>query len=66
MNYYYCDTCLYCFSAEKFPDRCPDCGAIEHNGHAAVRQATDTEVKELLRIRAEDNDRKENTQNEST
>lgn len=56
MNYYYCDTCHYCFSAEKFPDRCPDCGAIEHNGHASVRQATDTEVKELLRIRAEDND----------
>lgn len=66
MNYYYCDTCHYCFSAEKFPDRCPDCGAIEYNDHAAVRQATDTEVKELLRIRAEDNDRKENTQNEST
>ena len=66
MNYYYCDTCHYCFSADKFPDRCPDCGAIEYNDHAAVRQATDTEVKELLRIRAEDNDRKENTQNEST
>ena len=43
-------------SAEKFPDRCPDCGAIEYNDHAAVRQATDAEVKELLRIRAEDND----------
>ena len=56
MNYYYCDICHYCFSAEKFPDRCPDCGAIEYNGHAAVRQATDAEVKELLRIRAEDND----------
>jgi len=66
VNYYYCDTCHYCFSADKFPDRCPDCGAIEYNDHAAVRQATDTEVKELLRIRAEDNDRKENTQNEST
>ena len=35
---------------------CPDCGAIEYNDHAAVRQATDAEVKELLRIRAEDND----------
>lgn len=56
MNYYYCDTCHYCFSVEEFPDRCPDCGAVEYNDHAAVRQATDAEVKELLRIRAEDND----------
>lgn len=56
MNYYFCDACRYCFSTEQLPDRCPDCGAIEYNDHAAVRQATDAEVKELLRIRAEDND----------
>ena len=27
MNYYFCDACRYCFSAEELPDRCPDCGA---------------------------------------
>ena len=56
MNYYYCDVCRYCFEAEKLPERCPDCGAELHHDKPAIRPATDAEVKELLRIRAEDND----------
>ena len=63
MNYYFCDACRYCFSAEQLPDRCPDCGAVAYSDRLAVRLATDTEIAELLRIRAED---KEDTQNEST
>ena len=63
MNYYYCNACRYCFSAEQLPDRCPDCGAVAYNNHAAVRLATDTEIAELLKIQKED---KEETQNEST
>ena len=60
MNYYFCDACRYCFSAEQLPDRCPDCGAVAYNDRLAVRLATDTETAELLRIRKED---KEDTQN---
>ena len=56
MNFYYCDACRYCFSAEVLPDRCPDCGAVEHNDKKAVRSANKDEIDELLRIRAEDND----------
>lgn len=56
MNYYFCDACRYCFSAEKLPDRCPDCGAVERNNKKAVRLASNKEIEELLRIRAEDND----------
>lgn len=41
----------------------PDCGAVEHNDKKAVRPASNNEIEELLRIRAED---KENTHNEST
>ena len=63
MNYYYCNVCRYCFSAEQLPDRCPDCGAVAYNDRLAVRQATNTEIAELLRIWKED---KEDTQNEST
>lgn len=63
MNYYFCDACRYCFSAEKLPDRCPDCGAVAYNDCLAVRLATNTEIAELLRIWKED---KEDTQNEST
>ena len=63
MNYYYCNACRYCFSAEQLLDRCPDCGAVAYNNHSAVRLATDTEIAELLKIRKED---KEETQNEST
>lgn len=63
MNYYYCNACRYCFSAEQLPDRCPDCGAVAYNNPSAVRLATDTEIAELLKIRKED---KEETQNEST
>ena len=56
MNYYFCDACKYCFPADFLPDRCPDCGVIEHNDRPAVRLATENEKLELLRIRAEDND----------
>ena len=56
MNFYYCDACHYCFEDEILPDRCPDCGAVEHEGNAAVRPASKNEIDELLRIRAEDND----------
>lgn len=56
MNFYYCDACHYCFESESLPDRCPDCGAVEHDKKPAVRLATKYEIEELLRIRAEDND----------
>ena len=35
MNYYFCDACHYCFTAEMLLDRCPDCGKQEV--HAALR-----------------------------
>ena len=63
LNYYFCDACRYCFSAEKLPDRCPDCGAVAHDNKKAVRPASKTEIEELLKIQKED---KEDTQNEST
>ena len=63
MNYYFCDACRYCFSAEKLPDRCPDCGAQIYKEKSAVRLASKMEIAELLRIWKED---KEDTQNEST
>lgn len=63
MNYYFCDACRYCFSAEELPDRCPDCGAQTYNEKPAVRLASKMEIAELLRIWTED---KEDTQNEST
>lgn len=56
LNYYFCDACRYCFSAKSLPDRCPDCGAVEHNDKKAVRLASKDEKDELLRIRAEDNE----------
>ena len=63
LNYYFCDACRYCFSAEKLPDRCPDCGAQTYKEKSAVRLASKMEIEELLRIRKED---KDDTQNEST
>lgn len=54
MNYYFCDACRYCFSAEKLPDRCPDCGAQTYKKKLAVRLAGKNEIEELLRIQAED------------
>ena len=56
MNYFYCDACHYCFEANTLPDRCPDCGAVIRNDKPAVRPASNNEIDELLRIRAEDND----------
>ena len=55
MNYYFCNACHYCFSAEKLPDCCPDCGAQIYKEKPAVRLANKNEIEELLRIRAEDN-----------
>lgn len=46
-NIYFCDACRYCFPATKRPDRCIDCGKM------SVRVATDEEVIEYERIRAE-------------
>lgn len=63
MNYFFCDACRYCFSAEELPDRCPDCGAQTYKEKPAVRLASKMEIAELLRIWKED---KEDTQNEST
>ena len=53
MNYYFCDSCRYCFSAEKLPERCPDCGAVAHDNKKAVRPASKTEIEELLEINKE-------------
>lgn len=36
------------------PDRCPDCGKQIHRSSSAVRPATDKEIADLLRVRAED------------
>ena len=62
MNYYFCDACRYCFSAEKLPDRCPDCGAQIYKEKPAVRLASKTEIEELLRIRKEDKEDIQNVQ----
>ena len=53
MNYYFCDACHYCFTAELLPDRCPDCGKQMSHGRPAVRAATVKEIDEYQRIRAE-------------
>ena len=50
MNFYYCDACHYCFESDTLPDRCPDCGAVEHDDKKAVRPASNKEIDELLRI----------------
>ena len=54
VNYYFCDVCHYCFEAESLPDRCPDCGKVKFQERAAIRPATEKEVQDLLRARAED------------
>ena len=54
MNYYFCDACHYCFEYSALPDRCPDCGQVIHRSSPAVRPATDKEISDLLRVRAED------------
>lgn len=54
MNYYFCDSCHYCFEDTSLPDRCPDCGKQIHRGFPAVRLATEKEVTDLLRARADD------------
>ena len=54
MNYYFCDACHYCFSAEKLPDRCPACGAQTYKEKPAVRLAVKNEIEELLRIQKEE------------
>ena len=54
VNYYFCDVCHYCFEAESLPDRCPDCGKVKFQERAAVRPATENEIQDLIRARAED------------
>ena len=54
MIFYYCDACHYCFEYSTLPDRCPDCGKTLWFEHPAVRPATEKEVADLLRARAED------------
>ena len=44
----------YCFEAESLPDRCPDCGKVKFQERAAVRPATENEIQDLIRARAED------------
>lgn len=55
-NMYYCNACHYCFEDDSMPDRCPDCGKAQWEERPAVRPATEKEVADLLRIRAEDNE----------
>ena len=52
--YYFCDVCHYCFEAESLPDRCPDSGKVKIQERAAVRPATENEIQDLIRARAED------------
>ena len=54
MNFYYCEACHYCFEYSTLPDRCPDCGKTQWHENPAVRPATEKEVADLLRARAED------------
>ena len=54
MNYYFCDACHYCFEYSTPPDRGPDCGKTPWHENPAVRPATEKEVADLLRARAED------------
>lgn len=56
MTFYFCDACHYCFEAESLPDRCPDCGKTQWCEHPAVRPATENEIADLLRARAEDDE----------
>ena len=56
MNYYFCDACHYCFEDTSLPDRCPDCGKTQWVGNPAVRPATEKEIADLLRARADDDD----------
>ena len=44
MNYYFCDACHYCFTAEMLLDRCP------------VRAATEAEIIDYRRIQMELNE----------
>mgnify|MGYP001861453745 FL=1 len=53
MNYYFCDACHYCFTAEMLLDRCPDCGKQEVHGRPAVRAATEAEIINYRRIQME-------------
>ncbi len=55
-NMYYCNACHYCFEAKFLPDCCPDCGKTQWVERPAVRSATEKEVADLLRIRAEDSE----------
>lgn len=56
MTFYFCDACHYCFEAESLPDRCPDCGKTQWHENPAVRPATEKEIADLLRARAEDDE----------
>lgn len=53
MNYYFCDACHFCFTAEFLPRRCPDCGKVTFGSHFAVREATDQEAAEHKKIQEE-------------
>ena len=65
MAVYTCDACLYTFSAENFPERCPDCGKetvarrLSVDGrtiirsYPAVRPATETEIVQYEAVQAE-------------
>ena len=56
MNYYFCDACHYCFTAEMLLDRCPDCGNQEVHGRPAVRAAKEAEIIDYRRIQMELNE----------
>lgn len=47
INYYICDACKFQFTRRIEPDRCPDCGK------EAVREATESEIAEFIRIQEE-------------
>lgn len=55
-NMYYCNACHYCFEDTSLPDRCPDCGKTQWGGNPAVRPATEKEIGDLLRARADDDE----------
>lgn len=47
MNYYICDVCKFQFEKYGKVDSCPDCGK------EAVRLATEDEISEYLKVKAE-------------
>ncbi len=47
IKYYICDACKFQFTRRTESDRCPDCGKEN------IREATENEIAEFIRIQEE-------------